>query len=87
MHPVHVSRSHVFFNFHFCRFIPVYKSSNIPGANIYTAFADALEKALSGKEVEDSKYDYPTVADGVRGIAFLEAVVKSSKSKEKWVKL
>lgn len=56
-------------------------------ANIYCSFADALEKALKGKKVDESKFDYPTVESGVRGMAFLDAVVKSSKSKSKWVKI
>ena len=30
--------------------------------------------------------DYPDIRDGIIGMAFIETVVKSSKSKEKWVK-
>ena len=56
-------------------------------ANVYSNFADAVEKTLKGKKVDESKFDYPTVESGVRGMAFLDAVVKSSKSKTKWVKI
>ena len=56
-------------------------------ANIYRNFYPALEKALAGKKVNEADYDYPNVNDGVRGMMFLAAVVKASKSKEKWVKL
>jgi predicted dehydrogenase len=55
--------------------------------NIYKNFAIALDKRLSGKPVKEADCDYPQVEDGVRGMAFLEAVVKSNKSKQKWVKL
>ena len=50
-------------------------------ANLYTGFA--LD--LAGES--DPLRDYPTAEEGVRGMAFIEAVVKSSKSTEKWTKL
>jgi predicted dehydrogenase len=53
-------------------------------ANIYTAFAKALADVLDGKKVRESDCDYPDVRDGVRGMAFLDTVVKSAKSKNKW---
>jgi predicted dehydrogenase len=56
-------------------------------ANIYNNFAIALQAVLSGKKVRETKYDYPNVHDGVRGMAFLTAVVKSNKAKDKWVTL
>ena len=54
-------------------------------ANIYRTFAQAIRKVLDGKKVKDGDFDYPTVEDGIRGMLFLDAVVKSSRSKEKWV--
>ena len=33
-----------------------------------------------------SGYDFPDIRDGMNGMAFIETVVKSSNSKEKWVK-
>ena len=56
-------------------------------ANIYNSFADALSQVLEGNEVDESKVDYPNVHDGVRGMAFLEAVVGSSNSDRKWVRV
>ena len=56
-------------------------------ANIYSSFADALSQVLEGNEVDESKVDYPNVRDGVRGMAFLEAVVGSSNSDRKWVQV
>ncbi len=56
-------------------------------ANIYKNFELALLNVLEGKKVRDGDFDYPTVSDGVSGMAFLDAVVKSAKAKEKWVKL
>lgn len=56
-------------------------------ANIYKGFANAVRDYNSGKKITSDKYDFPDVKDGVRGMAFIEAVVKSSKSKQKWVKI
>ena len=54
-------------------------------ANIYNSFADALATVIAGGEVDESTVDYPNVHDGVRGMAFLEAVVESGSSDQKWV--
>jgi predicted dehydrogenase len=56
-------------------------------ANIYKAFTKAVRDHQGGKKITSNKYDFPDVKDGVRGMAFIEAVVKSSKSKQKWIKL
>lgn len=56
-------------------------------ANIYLAFARAVRDHKPGKKVNSEKYDFPDVHEGVRGMAFVEGVVKSSKSKQKWVKI
>lgn len=55
-------------------------------ANIYRNFADDLAETIDGKPVK-TQGDYPNVKDGIDGIRFIEAVVKSSKSKEKWIKV
>ncbi len=51
-------------------------------ANLYKLFGDALRAKLSG--VEADGYDFPSVEDGVRGMAFLDNVVRSGESNEKW---
>ena len=57
-------------------------------ANIYNNFANELSDLISGKEVIGHKeYDYPKVQDGVRGMKFLEAVVKSSENRNQWEKI
>lgn len=56
-------------------------------ANIYRNFACALACRLDGKKPKAEYLDIPTVGDGVRGMAFIETVVKSSTSKQKWIKM
>jgi len=54
-------------------------------ANIYQAFAQAVADFKPGKKIKPANYDFPDVEDGLRGMAFIEACVKSSKQKQKWV--
>ena len=55
-------------------------------ANVYNAAAVAIRDERVGKYPRKSGYDYPDIRDGIIGMAFIETVVKSSKSKEKWIK-
>lgn len=48
-------------------------------ANLYKGAA----KAIRGQKIEEG--EFPTIHDGVRGIRFIEAVVKSSKEGNIWV--
>ena len=54
-------------------------------ANLYRNFAVALTKVLSGQD--PGLADFPTIEDGVRSMAFIEAVTKSSRSEQKWISL
>jgi predicted dehydrogenase len=54
-------------------------------ANIYRAFADALTRVIDRRKSAEAKPDYPDAREGLRGMAFLDAVVRSSKGQEKWV--
>lgn len=56
-------------------------------ANLYRNYADALQARLSGKKPTKHDLDFPTIHDGVRGMIFIETVVKSSASKQKWIKV
>lgn len=56
-------------------------------ANLYKAFAVAVSAKLERKKITKDMLDFPSVKDGVRGLAFIETCVKSSKSKTKWVKM
>ncbi len=56
-------------------------------ANLYRMFAEALACRIERKKVTKEMLDFPSIKDGVRGMAFIETCVKSSKSKQKWVKM
>lgn len=53
-------------------------------ANLYKNFALTLIAQSEGKEPTEEMIDFPTVADGVRGMAFIENVIASGKSEQKW---
>lgn len=53
-------------------------------ANIYRNFALTLDAKLNGETPTEEMLDFPTAKDGVRGMAFIENVVASSKSEQKW---
>ncbi|NEI32697.1 gfo/Idh/MocA family oxidoreductase [Rhizobium leguminosarum] len=55
-------------------------------ATIYTEAARAINAAKKGVAV-DPAVIYPTVDDGVKGVAFVEACVASSKRNGAWVKV
>ncbi|HEX6226029.1 MAG TPA: Gfo/Idh/MocA family oxidoreductase [Chryseolinea sp.] len=56
-------------------------------ANIYRAFTRAVRDYKPGKKLNIAKYDFPDVADGVRGMNFVQTVVKSANSTRKWTTL
>ena len=58
-------------------------------ANIYKNFANAIRARQLGRKLakDDIANDYPKIEDGVRGMAFIDAVVKSSKRNAKWTKV
>ncbi len=53
-------------------------------ANIYRNFAVSLLATMEGITPAEEDTDFPTVADGVRGMKFLETVITSGKSEQKW---
>ncbi|MEE9169423.1 MAG: gfo/Idh/MocA family oxidoreductase, partial [bacterium] len=53
-------------------------------ANIYCNFADTLRAQLAGQQPDKLALDFPTVNDGLRGMVFIDAVLASSRSSEKW---
>jgi len=55
-------------------------------ANIYTEAAEAILAYQSGGAV-DSEVVYPTVTDGLKGVAFVDACVRSSRRNAAWIKL
>ena len=56
-------------------------------ANLYRAFSRAVRDYKPGKKLNIAKYDFPDVADGVRGMNFVQTVVKSANSNRKWTAL
>ncbi|HTR15075.1 MAG TPA: gfo/Idh/MocA family oxidoreductase, partial [Roseiarcus sp.] len=54
-------------------------------ATIYSEVAQAIKAARSGKKPPKGVH-FPTIEDGIKGMAFIEAAVKSSKGNGKWVK-
>ena len=56
-------------------------------ANIYRNFALSLQSILKGETPKPEYLDFPTVHEGVRGMAFIEAVVASSNENAKWVRV
>lgn len=53
--------------------------------NLYRNFALALSARMDGTQVP-AVVDFPSVEDGIRGMAFIDMVVKSGQSTEKWTK-
>ena len=54
-------------------------------ANIYLEAFRAIAAEVEGKR-QPKDLDFPTIEDGVEGMAFIETVVKSSKRGAKWLK-
>lgn len=55
-------------------------------ANIYTEAAHAIRARAAG-ETPDPAVTYPTVRDGLVGVAFVDACVRSSRRNAAWTKL
>ncbi len=56
-------------------------------ANVYRNFADTLRARIDSRTPDKLMTDYPGINEGVRGMAFIEAVIKSSKAGQKWQRL
>ena len=56
-------------------------------ANLYHHFAAALQARLAGEEPNPIDLDFPSVEEGVRGMQFIEAIVSTKNSNQKWILL
>ena len=56
-------------------------------ANIYSDIAEAITARLEDRDPDPAATQFPTVEDGVRGMAFIEAAVKSSANGGEWVRI
>jgi predicted dehydrogenase len=56
-------------------------------ATLYSEIAQAIRAARKGGPKADKAAHFPTLEDGIKGVAFIEAVVASSKRGGRWTKL
>lgn len=56
-------------------------------ANHYCNFADTIRAKLAGETPSELILDFPQVEEGVRGMLFIEKVIESSNSTEKWTEM
>ncbi|NIZ01642.1 Gfo/Idh/MocA family protein [Thalassospira lucentensis] len=56
-------------------------------ANLYSDFADQLTASLSGTSPDPAALLVPGIEEGLKGMQFVEAVVRSGKDGASWVKL
>ena len=56
-------------------------------ANIYCNFADTVRARLTRTKPDPLVLDFPTVGDGLRGMLFIDTLLASNKSKQKWTKM
>ncbi len=56
-------------------------------ANIYKNFAECVLANLEKKLPQKESLDYPGITEGIRGMAFIETVIASGKSTQKWLDL
>jgi predicted dehydrogenase len=54
-------------------------------ANLYRNFAATLRAKLNGQEATPEMRDFPSVEEGVRGMAFIDHVIASGQSEQKWI--
>jgi predicted dehydrogenase len=53
-------------------------------ANVYRNFADTVRAARAGTTPDTLALDFPGVDDGLRGMLFIETVLASARSSDKW---
>ena len=56
-------------------------------ANVYRNAADTIRARRARTRPDPLARDFPTVDDGLRGMVFIETVVKSARSMQKWLKV
>ena len=56
-------------------------------ANVYRNFSDHVLAVAEGRPPDPLALDYPGIDDAVRGMAFIEAVVRSSSANAAWTKV
>ncbi len=56
-------------------------------ANVYRNFAGHIRARIEQRDPDPLLLDYPKIEDGVRGMAFIEAVVRSSRNNAAWTRV
>jgi predicted dehydrogenase len=56
-------------------------------ANVYLGVAAHIRALQSGVTPLPIEADYPTLADGARGVRFIEKTVESARSEHKWTRM
>jgi predicted dehydrogenase len=56
-------------------------------ANVYLGVAAHIRAVQAGTTADPIEADYPRLADGVRGVRFIEKVVQSAASQAKWTSM
>jgi predicted dehydrogenase len=56
-------------------------------ATIYDGVARAIRRHVDGRPLAREEYEFPTVRDGLRGMQFIHAAVKSAEAGSTWVDL
>jgi predicted dehydrogenase len=54
-------------------------------ANLYRNFAATLCASMNGEEPTAEMLDFPSVEEGVRGMAFIDHIIASGSSDQKWI--
>jgi len=50
-------------------------------------FADTIRALMEGKKPDPLALDFPGVEEGLRGMLFIETLLESTKSRQKWTKM
>lgn len=56
-------------------------------ANIYRVWISSILKLKKGEELSGYDYDFPSLEDGLAGVKFIQACVKSSKNDAAWTEV
>ena len=56
-------------------------------ATIYQKFSKVIRNRKENVKTENHDLDFPSIDEGIRGMAFIEKVIVSSKGEQKWIKL
>lgn len=54
-------------------------------ANLYRNFISTIRARANGQTASEEMLDFPSVVEGVRGMAFIEHVIASGQSEQKWI--